>query len=404
MLEQQQAQLVAGMRELYRRLRTGEGWPGPWLEESISVDGNSGGKNKRNHPLTHDILKRLDLLYVRADENGSPTGSVTTFGALQHLKGFDEDCGRLQQRLIKQGAGLVTRRRKSQQSGSRDDGSDHGCAHHRRKRSRVVDVDTSSTASDAEHGNEQEDVSDDDNNIREDAQDLMDDEPTLSITQSLTPSSSSSSHDTPDLQQSQSLQPPQRQQNWQPCQKSPPLHFSDPFAISANSVSLTPPTIPSQYHGESVHAKSRHCSHPLSKTLSLMDNNTTQNPSPLRRSMHPNEFLRVSWAANSLAAAAAMRNGPSSSSTATLLSNSASASLATPASITATAPMTTSSTTSAAAASKGIVPPAMTLTPDIDVVDWSGDGEDGFEGLSSLTGLAPLDAVGDVDFGCFAAV
>ncbi|KAF2011863.1 hypothetical protein BU24DRAFT_396490 [Aaosphaeria arxii CBS 175.79] len=49
-LEQQQAQLVAGLRELYSRLQCGQGWPGPPLSKAES-----------GHPLTHDILDRLDL-------------------------------------------------------------------------------------------------------------------------------------------------------------------------------------------------------------------------------------------------------------------------------------------------------------------------------------------------------
>merc|ERR1712029_1246389 len=51
MLEQQQSQLVAGLRELYSKLRDGQPWPGAPLREA------HGG-----HPLTHDILERLELL------------------------------------------------------------------------------------------------------------------------------------------------------------------------------------------------------------------------------------------------------------------------------------------------------------------------------------------------------
>jgi hypothetical protein len=56
MLEQQHAQLVAGVRELYRRLEGGEEWPGMSLE-----------LNHRKYPLTHDILKRLNILDPKDD-------------------------------------------------------------------------------------------------------------------------------------------------------------------------------------------------------------------------------------------------------------------------------------------------------------------------------------------------
>lgn len=52
MLEQQQAQLVSGLREMYRRLQSGESWPGKPLKES------HGG-----FPLTHDMLERLNVLH-----------------------------------------------------------------------------------------------------------------------------------------------------------------------------------------------------------------------------------------------------------------------------------------------------------------------------------------------------
>ena len=53
MLEQQQAQLVSGLREMYRRLQAGENWPGKPLKQS------HGG-----FPLTHDILERLNVLHA----------------------------------------------------------------------------------------------------------------------------------------------------------------------------------------------------------------------------------------------------------------------------------------------------------------------------------------------------
>jgi hypothetical protein len=98
MLEQQQGQLVAGLRELYSRLQRGESWPGQPLQET------AGG-----HPLTHDILERLDLLHASGDSSN-------------HYEGFEEDCNRMQQRLIEGGAPF-TRRRASVSSES-----DHGHA------------------------------------------------------------------------------------------------------------------------------------------------------------------------------------------------------------------------------------------------------------------------------------
>jgi len=97
MLEQQQTQLVAGLRELYGRLQKGESWPGQPLRES------SG------HPLTHDILERLDLLHPSGEHSGN-------------YEGFEEDCGRMQQKLLERGAPF-TRRRRSVSSES-----DHGHA------------------------------------------------------------------------------------------------------------------------------------------------------------------------------------------------------------------------------------------------------------------------------------
>lgn len=51
MLEQQQAWLVHGLQELYRRTCDGEGWPG----EPLKCEPNG-------HPLTHDLLMRLGAL------------------------------------------------------------------------------------------------------------------------------------------------------------------------------------------------------------------------------------------------------------------------------------------------------------------------------------------------------
>lgn len=95
MLEQQQTQLVAGLRELYSRLQNGQGWPGQPLREA------QGG-----HPLTHDILERLDLLH--SSEGGG------------HYEGFEEDCNRMQQKLLERGAPYTRRR------GSVSSDSEHG--------------------------------------------------------------------------------------------------------------------------------------------------------------------------------------------------------------------------------------------------------------------------------------
>ncbi|ORX98615.1 hypothetical protein BCR34DRAFT_147492 [Clohesyomyces aquaticus] len=96
MLEQQQAQLVAGLRELYNRLQCGQGWPGQPLREA------QGG-----HPLTHDILERLDLLHPSADNS-------------TNFEGFEEDCTRMQQKLLERGAPYTHRR------GSVSSESEHG--------------------------------------------------------------------------------------------------------------------------------------------------------------------------------------------------------------------------------------------------------------------------------------
>jgi len=98
MLEQQQTQLVAGLRELYSRLQKGESWPGQPLREA------PGG-----HPLTHDILERLDLLHPSSDNSSN-------------YEGFEEDCNRMQQKLLESGAPFTRRR------GSLSSDSEHGHA------------------------------------------------------------------------------------------------------------------------------------------------------------------------------------------------------------------------------------------------------------------------------------
>jgi hypothetical protein len=120
MLEQQQNQLVAGLQEMYRRLQAGESWPGAPLS-----DGPAG------HPLTHDILSRLDLLHIK--EEGAP-----------HYEGFEEDCGRMQQRLVESGAPFIKRR------GSFSSDSDHDHEHHQhspRSTGTPISATTISTAS-----------------------------------------------------------------------------------------------------------------------------------------------------------------------------------------------------------------------------------------------------------------
>lgn len=101
MLEQQQSQLVAGLQETYRRLVTAQAWPGSPLTEH---NGN---------PLTHDILARLDLLEFK--EDGS-----------SEMEFFEEDCQKLQERLVSDGAPFVGRR------GSFSSESDHGDHEHSR--------------------------------------------------------------------------------------------------------------------------------------------------------------------------------------------------------------------------------------------------------------------------------
>ncbi|KAL5391526.1 hypothetical protein PMIN03_008461 [Paraphaeosphaeria minitans] len=101
MLEQQQSQLVAGLRELYTRLQQGQAWPGAPLREA------QGG-----HPLTHDILERLDLLHSSNDGG-------------RNYEGFEEDCNRMQQKLLERGAPF-TRRRGSTSSDSEHDHTSSG--------------------------------------------------------------------------------------------------------------------------------------------------------------------------------------------------------------------------------------------------------------------------------------
>lgn len=92
MLENQQAQLVVGLQELYKRTKNGQGWTGSPLKE-----GSQG------IPLTHDILERLGAL-KQEDQHNSET--------------FEEDLHALQNRLIASGATMM--QRESSHDGSSD--------------------------------------------------------------------------------------------------------------------------------------------------------------------------------------------------------------------------------------------------------------------------------------------
>jgi len=98
MLEQQQSQLVSGLQETYRRLVVAQVWPGSRLLEH---NGN---------PLTHDILARLELLEPKLDGSGE-------------MEVFEEDCQKLQSRLVSDGAPFLGRR------GSFSSESDHESNH-----------------------------------------------------------------------------------------------------------------------------------------------------------------------------------------------------------------------------------------------------------------------------------
>jgi hypothetical protein len=94
MLEQQQAQLVAGLQELYRRTQNGQGWEGAPLKQS-----------SHGSPLTHDILERL--------------GALKSGMSSSEPEQFEEDLNILQRRLLANGAGFMQR-------ASSDSGSDSG--------------------------------------------------------------------------------------------------------------------------------------------------------------------------------------------------------------------------------------------------------------------------------------
>ncbi|KAK4990663.1 Fluconazole resistance protein 1 [Elasticomyces elasticus] len=91
-LEHQQSQLVLGVQEMYHRLLSGQGWPGPPLSEA------------KGHPLTHDILAQLDVLEPRQQSS-------------EELNVFEEDFRRLQERLLS-GDATDAQRRSSTSSDS----------------------------------------------------------------------------------------------------------------------------------------------------------------------------------------------------------------------------------------------------------------------------------------------
>ncbi len=95
MLEQQQAQLVGGLQELYRKITDGEAWPGPVLD-----DGGSG------QPRVHDILDALGVL--KQDSHGISAA-------------FEEDFNVLQRRLYESGAPPMLRDRSMSLDSEMDD-------------------------------------------------------------------------------------------------------------------------------------------------------------------------------------------------------------------------------------------------------------------------------------------
>ncbi|CAK3968027.1 fungal Zn binuclear cluster domain-containing [Lecanosticta acicola] len=105
MLEQQQGQLVSGLQECYKRLHQAGAWDGEKLSET------------NGYPLTHDILAALGLLETKQDGSGE-------------METFEDDCEKLQSRLIADGAGFAQRR------GSFSSDSDHSQQGHGRSASR----------------------------------------------------------------------------------------------------------------------------------------------------------------------------------------------------------------------------------------------------------------------------
>lgn len=88
MLEQQQAQLVSALTEMYYQLRKASAWEGPSLDESDGC------------PSTHDILSALDLLEIDGKINEAPA--------------FEELCDTREFKMTLDDASLVRRRRRVQ--------------------------------------------------------------------------------------------------------------------------------------------------------------------------------------------------------------------------------------------------------------------------------------------------
>ncbi|OAL53537.1 hypothetical protein IQ07DRAFT_640592 [Pyrenochaeta sp. DS3sAY3a] len=86
MLEQQQTQMVLGLRVMYYKLKGGEGWPGAPLNEA------HGGI-----PLTHDILERLNVLYLpnsQLSQNTIEDNLKTLQSQILRTNGMIQDRGR----------------------------------------------------------------------------------------------------------------------------------------------------------------------------------------------------------------------------------------------------------------------------------------------------------------------
>lgn len=100
MLEQQQAQLVTGLQDLYQRVQTGEGWLGRPLTESEGL----------GHPLTHDILEQLGALKTEPQIEGP-------------VDRFEDDLEMLQARLVEGEAHTLSMRHHSRGSVESDSDS-----------------------------------------------------------------------------------------------------------------------------------------------------------------------------------------------------------------------------------------------------------------------------------------
>lgn len=84
MLEQQQAQLVAALTEMYYQLRKASAWEGPSLDES------------EGRPSVHDILSALGLLEIDGKSN--------------EVQVFEEECDKRQFKISLDNASLARRR------------------------------------------------------------------------------------------------------------------------------------------------------------------------------------------------------------------------------------------------------------------------------------------------------